>query len=420
MPYSARLIIWDWETIGAVDPSGKQYNRQEHDEGIAIGKNKRTLRLEWHPVEYERGWMDVFVYRISATDGLPPAAQAKIIEAIAKNLSQMRFTATLHVIVESKGNWFVNELNRLCQPTSAVLISLDGGRIGNGKYVEHYGSLWAYLEPPLFELARQEYPTDKRAASKLRILRILARLSSAQSVDLSSLSGYSKVYTIELMKELEFENLVMRSTVGKYAGWEITRRGIRICHESWNLPPKMRFTKKRREHNYSGWRHRRTSRMWPYWLRKSWGRYIELWECWTEAYLKPSGYPDALAWGKYLGEEVMFWLEVDTGHTGYEKLIAKYNRRIQKASGYGKIVGMKIIFVILSPRWVVAHLRFGLLSIPDNIAMISHDWASVGKLPIPLFGRAVAHYEFLNERDRYRNVRHKGGQLPFDPQKYRK
>ena len=160
--------------------------------------------------------------------------------------------------------------------------------------------------------------------------------------------------------------------------------------------------------------------MWPLWLRKSWGSYIELWECWTETYLKPGGYPDALAWGKYNGEEMLFWLEVDTGHTGRERMRTKYNRSVQKAAEYAALVGIKIIFVIVSRRWAVAPLHFGFPSLSSNIAVISHDWSDVGRLPIPQFGRAVACYEFLNERDRHKSVRRKGGQLPFDPQKYRK
>jgi hypothetical protein len=60
-------------------------------------------------------------------------------------------------------------------------------------------------------------------------------------------------------------------------------------------------------------------------------------------------------------------------------------------------------------------MHFGFSSLPSNIVVISHDWADVGRLPIPQFGRTVARYEFWNERDRYISVRRKGGQLPFDP-----
>jgi hypothetical protein len=119
----------------------------------------------------------------------------------------------------------------------------------------------------------------------------------------------------------------------------------------------MRLTIKRREHNYSGWRHRRTSRIWPLWIKKSWGSYIELWECWTETYHKPGGYPDALIWGKYNGEEMLFWLEVDTGHAGREKMRTKYNRSVHRAAEYAALVGIKIIFVIVSRRWAVAPLH---------------------------------------------------------------
>jgi hypothetical protein len=65
------------------------------------------------------------------------------------------------------------------------------------------------------------------------------------------------------MKSMVEEKLVMRSTVGNYAGWETTRNGISTAHLSWNLPTGMKFTQERRENNYAGWQHHRASRMWP-------------------------------------------------------------------------------------------------------------------------------------------------------------
>jgi len=66
-------------------------------------KHNRGLRIEWMPYRCERSWLDTFVHRVSATDGLLPAAQAKIIDGISKQLGRLRGTANLQVFVDSPG-----------------------------------------------------------------------------------------------------------------------------------------------------------------------------------------------------------------------------------------------------------------------------------------------------------------------------
>jgi predicted transcriptional regulator len=380
-----------------------------------------VLRLEWEPLQYKTNWVDTFIHRLSANDGLPPAAQARIIEEIAKRLSRVRGSAFLHVNVESEGKWFINELKRLCRPAIPVEITRVGEQARDRDFLGGFASLWASLEPPQFELSEANHIQSlrKKERSKLRVLRVISRLGQAQSEELSSLSGYSKVYVIDIMKEMASEKLVMRSTVGNQAAWEITRKGVQTCHISWNLPPGMRFTADRRENNYAGRQHRRTSRLWPKWLKESWGSSIELWDCWTEIYLKPGGYPDALAWGKYCGKEMLFWLEVDTGHSSCETLVNKYKKRWQNAARYAETVGLRMIFVLLAPPWVAKRSRIAFTGIPDNLAVISHEWGDFGTLPYPKFGCLASRLIDLRFSDPYRSKRRKGNQLPFDPRKYR-
>jgi hypothetical protein len=89
-------------------------------------KDKLGLRLEWTPYRCERGWLDTFAFRISATDGLPPTAQAKITEGIAKKLGMLLYTANLHVTVDSPGKWFINDIKRVCVPVIPLVITWEG------------------------------------------------------------------------------------------------------------------------------------------------------------------------------------------------------------------------------------------------------------------------------------------------------
>ena len=383
--------------------------------------NNSGLRLKWAPSPWRGDWLDTFIHRISATDGLPPAPQAKIIEGIAKRLGRLRGTANLHVLVDSPGKWFIDEITRVCDPAIPVVIIQEGNAFETRRCVRGSPTLWGALEPPCFKLLEVNniQTLKKKDQSKLHVLRIMARLEQAHSVELASLSGYSKVYILDLMKSMAAENLVLRSTVGNQAGWEITRKGILTVHQSWNMPPKMWFARERREASYGGWQHRRVSRMWPEWLRKSWGNSVELWDCWTEIYLRPDCYPDALAWGKFDGEEMLFWLEVDTGHTGTKTMLRKYQQRWQNAAHYARLAELRIIFVLLAPPWVASRTRDAFLGLPDHLAVISHEWGDFGTLPYPRFGAWTS--EFLNYgwSEPYRSKRRKGNPLPFDPHQYR-
>jgi len=384
-------------------------------------KNDFGLHLEWAPTRCQGNWLDTFVHRVSATDGLPPAAQAKIIEEIARRLGRVRGTASLQVFVDSPGKWFFEELKRVCNPAIPVVIMQEGNTFETQRSLGGSPTLWRSLEPPVFKLMEvNSIRTLKiKDRSKLHVLRIMARLEQAHSIELASLSGYSKVYILDLMKGMAAENLVLRSTVGNHDGWEITRKGISIVHQSWNMPTKMWFAKERREAGYGGWGHRRASRMWPEWLKKSWGSAVELWDCWTEIYLRPDCYPDALAWGKFDGVEILYWLEVDTGHTGTKTILRKYQQRWQNAARYAKMAGLKMIFVLLAPPWVASRSRDAFVGLPADLAVITHEWGDFGTLPYPRFGWWTSEFLKYGVNEPYKSKRRKGNQLPFNPNDYR-
>ena len=74
------------------------------------------LPLEWtpiYPMQRKDVVFDVFKHHISYKDGLPPYAQARIIDLIVNRLVKTRRYPALWVSVETPGVWFYSELKRL-------------------------------------------------------------------------------------------------------------------------------------------------------------------------------------------------------------------------------------------------------------------------------------------------------------------
>jgi hypothetical protein len=107
-----------------------------------------------------------------------------------------------------------------------------------------------------------------------------------------------------------------------------------LARRSWNLPKGVCFAPYRREFRYAGERHRRVVRMWRIWLEAAYPG-IAIWECWKKVPLQ-KGIPDALAWGKHRGRELLFWLEVDRGHSSREIMHRNYRDRVWTAYLHAK------------------------------------------------------------------------------------
>lgn len=159
------------------------------------------------------------------------------------------------------------------------------------------------------------------------------------------MAGFSETYIRTLLKKLQAANLIERKRIGKYDGWVIRSTGLKLAHRSWNIPKGSHFKKHRGEFRYAGERHRRVSRMWRAWLKAAY-RNIEIWECWTEVPVK-YGIPDALAWGTHNGKEILFWLEVDSGHSSTRTIEANYRRRMQLAYDHAEEWKIPIVFCIM-------------------------------------------------------------------------
>jgi hypothetical protein len=290
-------------------------------------------------------------------------------------------------------------------------------RIGNG-----------YTTPNLFHQAAFEHPDVSPPFSNIdyglskesvvRVLRILARLKTAHTKEITSLAGYSKTYVRGLLKELQSKGLIEWKRIGKYDGWAIKTRGMRLAHRSWNVPKGAHFTQYRGEVRYSGERHRRVSRMWRAWLEAAYP-YVEIWESWTEVQMRP-GIPDGLAWGQKFGRETLFWLEVESGHSSRQVMARQYSKRLDLAMEHVRKRGVDVVFCLMGLPWMVKafgrNLSGSYYFRQQHFAIIGHDWRDFGHLPISESGR---YFQDLDHSETRFSIRSRSSEgLSFEPTHY--
>jgi hypothetical protein len=259
-------------------------------------------------------------------------------------------------------------------------------------------------------LAPRFAPADYRIKeSALRVLQVMARLKTAYRPEIASLTSFSESHVRNLLKQLQAENLIEHRQIGKYEGYAIRTKGLRLAHRSWNIPKGVHFEKHRGEFRYAGERHRRVSRRWRAWLETAYPN-IEILESWTEVPLF-YGIPDALALGRKGEHEILFWLEVDSGHSSEKVMKRNYFRRLQNAHHHAKRMGIPIVFCIMGPPWVVNFFPQCIPPLPPNLAVIGQDWRAFGRLPVYEFGRWVSGIE---SRKKYPTEK----SIPFNPSQY--
>jgi|APSaa5957512576_1039674.scaffolds.fasta_scaffold15492_3 hypothetical protein len=366
-------------TLFALSMAGEPLCKYEY----AGGMKTKSMPLIWQPIQHDAHWLDIFQYPISAQDGLPPTAQLEVIREIAKRLEKVRPRAAIWVSISSPGHWYLNELRRLRYTYPPIAI-MPAGKM---PVLNDFSSIPFHQEalfPPDFPLTRFDTKEfTRKAHTELTVLRVAARLGKASAKEIAAQSGISRAYASRMLVGLQQNVLVERALVGKYAGWEITRQGIMVAHRSWNIPAGISFATFRREQRYAGYRHRRVARLWPAWLKASFR--VQIWSAWSEPSLRP-GFPDALAWGLWLGQETLFWLEVDAGKKNQHELRRLYTRRWKQAAVYARQHNLPIIFVVLAKPWVLSVIRPALRDLPDGMAVLLQDWRDFGHLPMPNFG----------------------------------
>ena len=356
------------------------------------------LPVEWHPLPFDSSWVDFFRFPISAQAGLPPPSQACILRVLLNRLTHLSDRFFLWVELDTPGTWYTQELYRLTRRSDNLVITPPGVK---PKPDEVLGNKYFFYSPPEennlnFPICRPPAPLDLHP-SVLLVLRTLARLEQAQTLEIASLSGFSNRYTLVLLHKLEHLGYACRAKVWKYPGWILTHSGLLQAHRSWNLPPRTAFRSYRQEHTRGGPRHRRVSRLWRAWLEKSYQSAVEIWGCWTEFGMQP-GFPDALAWGTWRGRECLFWLEVDTGHISRKKLRRLYTTRYHRVPPTFQEVGIPTVFALLSMPWVIQAVVPIFNNIDKSMAVIVEDWRRFGTLPIPQFGRCQLDLKLMETR----------------------
>ncbi|MEP7136689.1 MAG: hypothetical protein ABI904_17315 [Chloroflexota bacterium] len=369
--------------------------------------------LEWapvYPMNRKDIVFDVFKHSLSYKDGLPPYAQARIIDLISNRLLKARRYPALWVLVDSPGDWYFGEIKRLVKQRIPMTIQ-PAWKISVVEQEFYQPIHPTYLregDAPVLE-SRFD-PTDYGIKeSALRVLQVLARLKAAYRSEIASLTGFSESHVRNLLKQLQAESLIDWKRIGKYDGWEIRTKGLSLAHRSWNIPKGVHFTKYRGEFRYAAERHRRVSRRWRAWLEAAYPS-IEIWESWTEVPLF-NGIPDALAWGHKDKREMLLWLEVDSGHSSRKVMERNYSRRLQNAYLHAKRLGIPIIFCIMGPPWVEEYFPQFIPPLPPSLAVIGQDWRTFGDLPVYEFGRWVSGIE---NQKKYPTEKY----LPFDPSQY--
>lgn len=227
------------------------------------------LPVEWRPQRMGDGWADCFHFRMSAHSGLPPASQARILRVLISRIAAYRTWFYLWVELDAPGTWYADELHRLVDQPYILMITTPGVTLKPTDLP--YPTILFEKHPAL----RSSPMPDCRvpapvslSPSVLRALQTLARLENAQTIEISSLAGFSKSYTHTLLQKLEKSGYARRGQVWKYSGWLLTRSGLLKVHRSWRLPPRVNFRNYRREHSRAGRRHRRVARLWRSWLVK--------------------------------------------------------------------------------------------------------------------------------------------------------
>lgn len=374
------------------------------------------LALEWtpiYPMNRKDVVLDIFKHHICYTDGLPPYAQARIIDLISSGLLKSRSHPGLWISVDAPGVWYLNEIRRLIKrriPTA--ILPADQGPAVDLDFHEPVRP--TYLQEGEMPVLERRFDSMEHSIkpSALRALRILARLKAAYRREIASMAGLSESQTRNLLKQLQTKGLIEWKKIGKYEGWAILNKGVSLAHRSWNIPKGVHFRKHRGEFRYAGERHRRVSRLWRTWLEAAYPS-IEIWESWTEVPVR-YGIPDALAWGQKGKQEILFWLEVDTGHSSKKTIRTNYERRLRLAYEHSKVWGTAIVFCILGPRWVVDEFRYCIPRIDPNVAVIGHDWREFGVLPVYEFGKWREDLEETQNRSMSQAER----ELPFEPTQY--
>ncbi len=341
-------------------------------------------------------WTDTFVYSISCKDGLPPWDYARALQTNISTLEKYRWGASLWIQIDSPGKWYLVQVKKMLYGLPIAFAVTQTG-----------------AEPVLsdFSMMPRRFPRPSRQApdapawqpktvsdDALHILRVLARIKEGYTKEIMSLAGLGRWKTEKYLKELQDSGFIFHEKEPPkdwnpkeqyYPIWRVKRKGTSLALRSWRVSSGVKFSayKERRKNPNS--KHRRTSRLFMDSMRKSW-RGTQIWTGWSEVQIPGlRTAPDALAWGRFDGQETLFWLEVEGGGTSGKKIMERSAKRFGKAILYAQENDLHLVFVLLAKPWAGKAARLAFVGVPENVAVIVADWKIFGELPVPQWGEAT-------------------------------
>lgn len=356
---------------------------------------QHTLPVTWAQREiWNNGsWIDLWIYRVNACDGLPPSARAKVIKGVYRQLQRYRSLPCLWVQVDSPGDWYLTALKWALRGQK---IMVNVSPVGQEFSIVGFPDVpwvidWPWPQPQFGCSVFDEANLTKDQKAELKILRSMARLEMAGVKEIASLAGFGVTYTRKILAWLSENRLVQPFDSGsemmnkKDPLWEIRQRGLQYVRQSWNVPYKFRFRSIRLEQKYAGRKHRRMCRLFRSRLERAYGADFQVWQSWSEPGLAYA-YPDAVIWGTYRGVETLVWLEVETGKKSAVEHVEKAVYRYWQAKEITERHGVQLIYVFLAMPWVLrAVAKSASFPLTKGTAVILDNWMDYEHLAKPNF-----------------------------------
>ncbi len=386
----------------------------------------RFIFPNWENIDvFEGHFIDTFIFDLSSGDRLPPGAYCDLILKAAFEIAKFRPTGSVWVRVDSPGLWFPLEIRRgLHRSRVPVAVTRKDARL----------ILADFNRMPYLGRQRLGCPPyalvwgSPVSSDELDCLRVLARIKTGLTTEIASLAALdfeSARSSLEFLQQRRLVTLAWpqlpngpeaalmsgkharmraklideRSIPDKptqalrrysegYRHWQLRADGLKIARRSWGVPPRSRFNARLEADHGEAGRHRLTARLWLDWLKSDLGENGRVWESWTEATLPGvRRTPDALAWGSLEGGEVLFWLEVESGHSSTTHLLDKIRKCFLFAQSYATERRVNLVFAVLGPPWVGAAVKFAFADMSARVAVVIQDWKAFGELPVIQWGR---------------------------------
>jgi len=351
----------------------------------------RNARFHGHHTPSWGGkYGDVFVLHPPRV--LPPWVWARIVHRVAGILWRYRPTASLWVPLPPN-------LEETCWWARALRQALMGAPVPVAVTPASefpHPSRFSFPPPttdrPL-PVSTETIDAPEDATSR-DILMLLSRTGPAYTAEIASLALVSLITARERLYALHQKGWVIRKR-NRYPLWILSRKGTRVALRLLGVPLSVPTPFRRERSGHTSGRHRRTARLWGAWLRKAG---YEVLTAWSEVSLpgRKRTTADALAWGRYNNQPVLFWLEVEAGTSSGQRIRRRIQRRLAVAEDWAQEQGLPLIFTVLGRPWAVRAAAQGLR--PRQAAVLLAAWTAFGQLPRPDFSGIQEHHSLRTRR----------------------